>query len=321
MATAVETAAPSARPSGAGDRLLPASILAAAFLLLGIAAVGYAIPRLFATALPGSSLATLFIRVVVQIAALVGIIYLGGRLAGANPPRGIRGGIFVVLSTFFTLFFLIRAIGLNFTTGIGQIIGAVLVVGLLFLAYRFLVGDRARRWMLTLEDMGLFHTFSYKKTQGLRMRRYTIAGILLVGLSGVWTMMSQNLLGTGDLTMRLPFINQTVAVLADKQYAVPLLLAAAVVWFAWRSVNIPSFADFLIATEAEMNKVSWTPKKRLLQDTIVVLVTTLLLTAFLLVIDLFWGWLLSLNFIGVLPSKEQLNQLKSAEPITKQADW
>ena len=31
--------------------------------------------------------------------------------------------------------------------------------------------------------------------------------------------------------------------------------------------------DFLIATEAEMNKVSWTTRKRLVKDTIVVLVT------------------------------------------------
>lgn len=83
----------------------------------------------------------------------------------------------------------------------------------------------------------------------------------------------------------------------------PLLLCLATVWIAWRTVNVPTFGDFLIATEAEMNKVSWTPKKRLVQDTIVVLVCLLLLTVFLLVIDLFWGWLLSLDFIGVLPKK------------------
>jgi preprotein translocase SecE subunit len=85
--------------------------------------------------------------------------------------------------------------------------------------------------------------------------------------------------------------------------ALPLLLALGTVWVAWRAVNAPAFGDFLIATEAEMNKVSWTTRKRLIQDTIVVLVCLLLLTAFLLVIDLFWGWLLSLDFIGVLPKK------------------
>jgi preprotein translocase SecE subunit len=49
-----------------------------------------------------------------------------------------------------------------------------------------------------------------------------------------------------------------------------------------------------------MNKVSWSTWKKLAQDTVVVLVTTALLTAFLLVIDLFWGWLLS-DVVRVLP--------------------
>ncbi|MFO0826474.1 MAG: preprotein translocase subunit SecE, partial [Gemmataceae bacterium] len=47
----------------------------------------------------------------------------------------------------------------------------------------------------------------------------------------------------------------------------------------------------------------WSPKKRLAQDTVVVLTTTLLMALFLLVVDLFWGWLLSRNIVGVLPSK------------------
>ena len=83
----------------------------------------------------------------------------------------------------------------------------------------------------------------------------------------------------------------------------PLLLALGTAWLAWRAVNVPTFGDFLIATEAEMNKVSWTPRKRLIQDTVVVLICLALLTLFLLVIDLFWGSLLSLKFIGVLPEE------------------
>ena len=46
---------------------------------------------------------------------------------------------------------------------------------------------------------------------------------------------------------------------------VPLLLSAGLIWFAWRIVNWPTFADFLIATEAEINKVSWTTRKRLVR--------------------------------------------------------
>ena len=82
---------------------------------------------------------------------------------------------------------------------------------------------------------------------------------------------------------------------------------------AWRAVNMPVFADFLVATEAEMNKVSWSSRRRLAQDTIVVLVTCLILTAFLLLVDLFWGWLLSRSFIGVLPPRSAQTAKGGAE--------
>jgi hypothetical protein len=35
----------------------------------------------------------------------------------------------------------------------------------------------------------------------------------------------------------------------------------------------------------------------------VVLLTTLIMTLFLLVVDLFWGWLLSRQTVGVLPGR------------------
>ena len=92
-----------------------------------------------------------------------------------------------------------------------------------------------------------------------------------------------------------------------------MLLVLLVGWFAYRVVNLPTFAEFLIATEAEMNKVSWTSRRRLYQDTIVVLVTTVLLTLFLLVVDLFWGWLLSRQTVGVLPSKATDTQQKAGQ--------
>jgi len=50
-----------------------------------------------------------------------------------------------------------------------------------------------------------------------------------------------------------------------------------------------------------MNKVSWTTRRRLVQDTIVVLVTVALFTMFLFVTDIIWIKLLSLQPIpGVL---------------------
>ena len=42
-------------------------------------------------------------------------------------------------------------------------------------------------------------------------------------------------------------------------------------WLIFRLVQYPPFADFLIATEAEMNKVSWTSRDDLNRATTVVL--------------------------------------------------
>src|SRR5438309_7458620 len=89
-----------------------------------------------------------------------------------------------------------------------------------------------------------------------------------------------------------------VSLLPHVRFTLPILLAAFSLWFAYRLVNYPPFADFLIATEAELNKVSWTTRKRLIQDTTVVLVTVLLLTVFLFVVDLVWVKVF--NFIQVL---------------------
>ena len=104
---------------------------------------------------------------------------------------------------------------------------------------------------------------------------------------------------------------QTFTLIPSVRIVLPLLLGALALWFSWRLVNLPPFADFLIATEAELNKVSWTPRRRLVQDTIVVLVTTVLITFFLLFADLIWSQLLTR--IGVLhaPSKDNSAEVQS----------
>ena len=80
------------------------------------------------------------------------------------------------------------------------------------------------------------------------------------------------------------------------------------------------FADFLIATEAEINKVSWTSRQALIRDTIVVLTTLFLLTVFLFVVDLFWSSVLSSRYIGVLPTARGSgpSQFRVTEPGTRQ---
>lgn len=106
----------------------------------------------------------------------------------------------------------------------------------------------------------------------------------------------------------------TLTLLPSLQFTLPLLLLAASIWLAWRIVNLPVFADFLIATEAELNKVSWTTKKRLYQDTLVVLSTVILMAAFLFGMDQAWRVVLSWRPIGVLQFPEdQAEQNQSVE--------
>jgi preprotein translocase SecE subunit len=99
-----------------------------------------------------------------------------------------------------------------------------------------------------------------------------------------------------------------VTLLPNIKFTIPMILIALIIWLSWRMVNYPVFADFLIATEAEINKVSWTPRAKLVRDTIVVLVTVFIITFFLFIVDIFWGFLLSRSWIGVLPSEEEKQQ-------------
>ncbi len=307
---AAELAGPAPKDVNPRTRLAVASLVGGAFVTAGVVVAAYVVPQVWdsalAPALAGlNSLAIGFLRVVTQVAVAAGIIWAGTAVAGKNPPRGLRGGILIVVSAAIAIFFVVRAVGLNTEgmEGVGRLITLVVLGGLLGLAFRGLLSARGKELMEDIEGQGWLHAFSYKATQGQKVRRYTLIGLLILGWSGVYSLLNHQSLGTGLWVLDMPFTAFNLTPLADIQYTVPLLLAAATFWLTWRAVNMPVFADFLIATEAEMNKVSWSSRKRLFQDTIVVLVTTLLLTAFLLLTDLFWGWLLTT--VKVLPPRTQ----------------
>jgi preprotein translocase subunit SecE len=71
-------------------------------------------------------------------------------------------------------------------------------------------------------------------------------------------------------------------------YALPAALLAAGWWISYRAVNLPSFADFLISVEAEMNKVSWPSRGELFRASLVVLLTIIFLGFILAAMDLVW---------------------------------
>jgi preprotein translocase subunit SecE len=61
-------------------------------------------------------------------------------------------------------------------------------------------------------------------------------------------------------------------------------------------INKPSVADFMISSEGEVKKVSWSSKKEIVASTFIVICVVVLLGAFLGITDLifrmFFTWLL-----------------------------
>ncbi|MHC4716600.1 MAG: preprotein translocase subunit SecE, partial [Planctomycetota bacterium] len=69
-------------------------------------------------------------------------------------------------------------------------------------------------------------------------------------------------------------------------YGVPVAVFAVGALVMFWVINRPRSADFMIATEGEMKKVSWSSKKEIIGGTKVVIATTLLLAALLRAVDL-----------------------------------
>ena len=121
----------------------------------------------------------------------------------------------------------------------------------------------------------------YKRSQGRLARQITCAVIWVVVALGCW-----RLAVTGLATQQLAV-----------QYSVPAVLLVIGMWIGYRLVNYPPFADFLIAVEAEMNKVSWPTWRELSRSTVVVIVLIVGLTAVLFSLDLIWAF--ALKVLGV----------------------
>lgn len=121
----------------------------------------------------------------------------------------------------------------------------------------------------------------YKRSQGRLARQITCATIWVVVALGCWRLWATGL------------AQQQLAV----QYSVPAVLLVIGMWIGYRLVNYPPFADFLIAVEAEMNKVSWPTWRELSRSTIVVIVLIVGLTAVLFGLDLIWAF--ALKVLGV----------------------
>lgn len=424
MAVAVKNT-PEVASASPFDRMPIASLAGTAYALGTLGIVFSLIPSLWQSLGGGGNTLPVF-RVLIQLVVLVGLVAFGRRVLGPKGPSGIRAGIFVGLVGFLLILLLTRWASLwiehwsydrgLFAPSAGAVATAVVGLALLFLGVRLFVKPKSERLLIGLEEQGWFNVRPYKALQGVRVRRGTIFGILLLVGAGIWTMLSHGTLRKGpqDWQLNVPFtgrvvlesrgdvsdevltkyapewqarlpehtlvvdrsafqeINKSIdpaqhvkiiepgsskfrtnqivdrseyneevrnlkksqelepqvgepqpaagkleyralTLLPAMQFTVPLLMLAAGLWLAWRIVNVPVFADFLIATEAEMNKVSWTTQRRLIQDTIVVLVTVVLMAFYLFSMDVVWKSVLSWQPIGVLKISSE-DQKEAAQP-------
>lgn len=111
----------------------------------------------------------------------------------------------------------------------------------------------------------------YKRGQGKYTRITTFVGVMLLVIIGA-ARLSEEL-----TTVRLsPLVRYGIAT------ALVVVAAAVMFWI----VNRPRSADFMIATEGEMKKVSWSSRKEVVGSTKVVIITTLILTAILFAVDM-----------------------------------
>jgi len=422
MAVAVKKA-PDVASSSLFDRPSVVSLAGVVYILGSFGILFKLIPGLWwagwdALGLGGSSFVGPSLLGLIMIAAAVGLVGLGSRLLGPRAAPGTRAGIFVGLVGALVILLLSRWASLWFEHWsydenlFGPTAGALLTgafaLVLLVVGARFFMRPGFERAMARFEDQGWFSATPYKANQGVRVRRGTVFGLLILAATGIYSLMNHNTLkGNPSWTLNIPFTGRvtltnlgdadpsrfppvhnsegqpvvdrytlrnvihehldparfvkvtitgnskfeagkivprnefdqavaelkkeeltppqgappalpggpttfaTLTLLPSLQFTVPLLLAAFSLWVSWRIVSMPTFADFLIATEAELNKVSWTTRRRLVQDTVVVLITVLLMAIYLFAMDQTWRVVLSLKPVGVLqipPDQEQTNQ-------------
>jgi preprotein translocase SecE subunit len=459
MALAVKNT-PDTSTSQLLDRLSVGILMGVAYVLGSLGVLFKAIPFLWWSVFAeGFASWSLFIAVI--CVAAVALAFLGLKLMGPHPMPGLKVGIFATLASLLLALLLARLIGgwieqltmqetLGLTPMIGTILAVIVAVALGIAAIVLVVRSKSHKWLQTIEDQGWFSGASYKRSQGLLVRRGTMAGLLGVVGCGVFLMVTGSLLvGSTNWQINIPFSGKVtitdprdaapaglIAKLPEKdrgfvrvvskggtdlpegkvvasaefdaardkakadgeqpptsqwvldrfayrddveeplkksfvkianagdedspftagqvvekskfdaersklekankkdkdlpegvskdlllpvtsvEYAsltlfpyvkltLPLFVVAFALWFSWRLVNMPVFADFLIATEAELNKVSWTTRTRLKQDTIVVLVTVVLLSIFILTMDTAWYKLLSWDMVRVLQVQKE----------------
>ncbi len=124
----------------------------------------------------------------------------------------------------------------------------------------------------------LFQLRLFKPKQGRHARQATLIAIGVVLAAGAWAL-------KGWLEAEGFSTGQVIGI--------PLAVLAATGWMAFRLIQMPKFAEFLIAVEAEMSKVSWPTQSELLKASGVVIFVIFGLAALLFMYDWVLKYVLS----------------------------
>jgi preprotein translocase subunit SecE len=110
----------------------------------------------------------------------------------------------------------------------------------------------------------------YKKSQGKNARLGTAISLFVIAALGGW------ILHTRLLTYNNPWLHTMIPA------AVVAISAAIIYWLS----NVHSIADFLIAAEGEIKKVSWSTRKEIAHSTLIVIIVVAAMSVGLGVVDM-----------------------------------
>jgi preprotein translocase subunit SecE len=133
----------------------------------------------------------------------------------------------------------------------------------------------------------MFQVGVYKRSQGRITRQVTfavLAGAFALAAWSLWNFLSAFALSRDFLGMNWYAIGEATQL----RWTLPAVILLAGLWISYRAVNLPRFADFLIAVEAEMNKVSWPSRTELVRSSLVVIFVIFVLATILFGYDIFW---------------------------------
>ncbi len=137
-------------------------------------------------------------------------------------------------------------------------------------------------WTQFVREM--LRTDIYKRSQGRLVRQFTCLAVWAAFVLAAWRAYPTL---TIDWQLKPPVA-----------YTVSGILLVVGLWLGFRIVNLPTFADFLIAVEAEMNKVSWPSRTELIRASMVVIILMFGLMIVLYAYDV--GLTVFLQAIGVV---------------------